>query len=102
MYCMNEFAQNGRVGVEKITRCPQAVVRVSSEGDGDDGEELEEDGGDGDRRLPVALARSPTVTCRAGRQFASSLAIYYGRLSCIFPTTLHEQSRCRRGVCISF
>jgi hypothetical protein len=50
---------------------------VSSEGDGDDGEELEEDGGDGDRRLPVALARSPTVTCRAGRQFASSLAIYY-------------------------
>jgi hypothetical protein len=37
-----------------IGRCPQAAVQVSSE---DDDEEAEaEDGGNGDRRLPVALA----------------------------------------------
>jgi hypothetical protein len=34
---MNELRRNGRVGVDKIERCPRAAGRVSSEDDDGDG-----------------------------------------------------------------
>jgi hypothetical protein len=37
MYDMNELRRNGRVGVDKIERCPRAAGRVSSEDDDGDG-----------------------------------------------------------------
>jgi hypothetical protein len=64
MYYMNECGRNGRVGVDKIDRCPHAVGRVSSEDDGDGAEE--EDRGNGDRRLPIALGRRLSRAAPAG------------------------------------
>jgi hypothetical protein len=69
-------------------------------------------GGRRARRSAIACRTGALARLDAGRRLsravpaghlpAAWLHVYYGRLSCIFPTTLHEQPRCRRGVYISF